>query len=302
MLDRADPQLRISIEDAREDHRAQRVAHPVVGGGTARAGELAEVHRELAAGDAAAWRADVQQQWEPQVLRGPPQAVVDRMTIRAVGQRRDGDEGADQPEPGAALELQRRLLDIVHVEHGDALEPIGKGLAEVGDPVVVDAADGREHGAVGDAVPEETLARLQARAPHAVHLVLLDHRLGIVGAEPDVFPRAEEIDLRRILEPLSGLHHGAQGAGLLTVDEPGVEFAARGRLQPRQTRGPLPEFWLDPGRVEVRRLDDVRIGRDELVRQHRNSPSRSGRKPVVRRAVVPQDLALALLGDRQSQK
>ena len=185
---------RIAVEDAREDHRRQRVAHPVVGGRAAGAGELVEVHRELAARESPARRADVQEQREPDVLGRPPEPVVDRVPIRPVGQRRDRDERADQPEPGAALELVRGLLDVVDVEHRDALEAVGKRLAEVGDPVVVAAADGREQLAIRDAVPEEALARLQARAPHAVHLVFLDHRLRLVRAVPDVLPHPQEVD------------------------------------------------------------------------------------------------------------
>src|SRR5207248_5860061 len=110
-------------------------------GGAARAGELAEVHREFAAGDAAARRADVQEERQAQILRRPPQALVDRVPIWAIGQRSDGNERADQAELRATLELVARLLDVVHVEHRDALEPVRERLAELCDPVVVDAAD-----------------------------------------------------------------------------------------------------------------------------------------------------------------
>src|SRR3989442_14428502 len=80
----------------------------------------------------------------------------------------------------AAFQLLTALLDVVHVEHGDALQTIRRGPTEVSDPVVVDATDGGEQPAVRDPVPEETLARLQERAPDAGHLVLFDHRLWIV--------------------------------------------------------------------------------------------------------------------------
>jgi hypothetical protein len=43
------------------------------------------------------------------------------VAIRLIGQRRDRDEGAHQPEFLAALELQAGLLDIVDIEHRDAL-------------------------------------------------------------------------------------------------------------------------------------------------------------------------------------
>src|SRR5438094_735803 len=83
----------------------------------------------------------------------------------------------------------------------------------------------------------------------AVHLVLLDHRLRFVGAEANVLPHPEKIDLRRVLEPLSGLHHGAERADLLSVDDPRVELTALGRFQPLQTRSAVLEPRLDSVRV-----------------------------------------------------
>src|SRR3989441_11515427 len=69
VLDGSDLQPRTPVEDAREDHRRQRIAYPVVGRGAARPRELAEVDRELAARNAAARRSDVQEQREPAILR-----------------------------------------------------------------------------------------------------------------------------------------------------------------------------------------------------------------------------------------
>src|SRR5207237_8742895 len=120
-------------------------------------------------------------------------------------------------------------------------ETIGERRAELRDPVVVDAADGGKQRAVRDAIPEESLARLQAGAPHPVHLVLFDHRVRIVRAEPDTVPRAEEVDLRRVLEALARLDHRAERPRLLPVDEPRVELAARGRFQTLHPRRAVPE-------------------------------------------------------------
>src|SRR2546427_4131581 len=141
------------------------------------------------------------------------------------------------------------VFHVVHVDHADALEAVGVRLADLRDPVVVDAADGGEQRAVRDAVPEEALARLQARAPDAVHLVLFDHRLRLVGTGPHVLPQAEEIDLGRVLEALSRLHHGAPRARLLAVDEPRVVLPARRRFQPLHPRRPLSGPLLDATRV-----------------------------------------------------
>ena len=84
------------------------------------------------------------------------------MPIGAVGQRIHRDEGAHQPELDTAFEFLARLVHVIHVQHGNALEPVRVRLAEIRDPVVVGTADVREQGTVGNAIPEEPLARLQA--------------------------------------------------------------------------------------------------------------------------------------------
>jgi hypothetical protein len=53
-----------------------------------------------------------------------------------------GDHGAAEAEAGGALKLPDALPDVVQVDHRDALEPVGIGAAELGDPVVVGAKDG----------------------------------------------------------------------------------------------------------------------------------------------------------------
>ncbi len=182
--------------------------------------------------------------------------------------RRNRDEGADQTHLDDALQFLRAGIGIVDIEHRDALQPRWIRLAEIGDPVVVAAADLRQEIAVRHAVPEQALARLQHRAPDPVLLVFADHRVGVVGALADVFPDAEKIDLRRVLETLPGLHHGAQGADLLAVEHPGVVFAPGRRLAPFHPRRAIAQLGSDAVGIHVGRLDDVRIGRDELVLRH----------------------------------
>src|SRR5271154_5885185 len=141
-------------------------------------------------------------------------------------------------------------------------------LAEIGDPIVVAAADFRKELGIRDAVPEQALTWLQHRAPDAILLVLDQHCIGVVSALADIFPKAEEIDLRGVLEALPGLHHRAQRADLHAVEHPGVEVAAGRSLAPFHARRAVTEFRGDPGCVHVRWLDDVRIRRDQLVRRH----------------------------------
>src|SRR5436305_11257783 len=120
------------------------------------------------------------------------------MTIGLVRQWRDRDEGPDEPEFLASLEFLAAHVDVIDIEHADALQTLGIGLAEIGDPIVVDAADLGQEFAVRNAVPEEALARLQARSPHTILFVLFDHGVRVVAALADILPDAEEIDLRRV--------------------------------------------------------------------------------------------------------
>ena len=214
----------------------------------------------------------MQQQRQPEILGGPPQAIIDRMAIGLVRQWRDRDEGPDEPQFLAALELLAALVDIVDIEHADALEALGIGLAEIGDPVVVDAADFGQQFAVRDAVPEETLAGLQARAPDPVFFIFADHRIGVVAALADILPDAEEVDLRGVFEALSGLHDGPEGSDLHAAEHPGVVFPASRGLAPLHLRRPVAEPRLDASGIHVGRLDDVRIRRDQLVLRHHTPP------------------------------
>src|SRR5947207_13058566 len=118
------------------------------------------------------------------------------MTIGLVRQWRDRDEGPDESEFLASLEFLAAHVDVIDIEHADALQALGIGFAEIGDPIVVDAADFGQQLAVRDAVPEEALARLQARAPYPVFFVFPDHRMRVVATLADVLPNAEKIDLR----------------------------------------------------------------------------------------------------------
>src|SRR5438105_8844054 len=171
------------------------------------------------------------------------------MTIGLVRQWRDRDEGPDEPEFLASLEFLAAHVDVIDIEHADALQALGIGLAEIGDPVVVDAADLGQQLAVRDAVPEEALARLQARTPDAVFFILTDHRVWVVAALADILPDAEEIDLRGVLEALPGLHDRPKGTDLHPVEHPGVIFPAGRGLPPLHLGCSVAEPGLDAPRI-----------------------------------------------------
>ena len=123
------------------------------------------------AGTPSRGRGDMQQERVLEILRRRPETVVDGAAIGLVRPRRDRNEGADQAHLDAALELFRGRIGVVDIEHGDALEPARMRLAEIGDPVVVDAAYLGQQLAVRNTVPKQALARLQHRAPDPVLLV-----------------------------------------------------------------------------------------------------------------------------------
>ena len=195
MLDRADFEAGKLVEHAGEQHRAERVADPVIGRRAAGSGQLGDVHGEFVGRNAVTRRADMEQQRVLQFLCRRPETVVNRAAVRLVRLWRDRDKGADKAEFGDPLQLLGGRIRIIDIEHRDALQPIGVRLAEIGDPIVVAAADFREQLAVRHAVPEESLARLQHRTPDAVLFVLDQHRVGLICAPANIFPDPEKIDL-----------------------------------------------------------------------------------------------------------
>ena len=273
VLDRADLQPREPVEHAGEQHRAERIAHPIIGGRPPRPGQFGHIHRELVGRNPAARRADMQQQRLLQILRHRPQRVIDRVAIRLVGQRRDRNERADEAHFGAAFELLGAGIGIVDIEHCDALKAARMRLAEIGDPVVVDPADLGQQRAVRNAVPEQPLTGLQHGAPDAVLLVFGQHRLGVVGALADILPKPEKIDLRGVFEALPCLHHRTEGADLHSVEHPGIVIPACGRFASFHARRAIAQLWLEAARVHVRRFDDVGIRRDQPVARHLTPPS-----------------------------
>src|SRR5437667_10579182 len=99
--------------------------------------------------------------------------------------------------------------------------------------------------------------------------------MGVVAALADVFPDAEEIDLRGVFEALPGLHPRPERPDLHAVEHPGVIFPAARGLAALHLRRPVAEPRLDAAGIHVGWLDDVRIRRDQLVLRHHRPPSLS---------------------------
>ena len=272
VLDRAHLQVRVAVEYPGEQHGTQRVAHPVIGRGAACPSEIIEVHGELTSRDAPPVRPDMQEQGDVQVLSRPPESLIDGVAIRPVRHGIHRDESPNESQVCTAFQLLAGIVHIVHIQHRDALQPLGIGCAEVGDPIVVDPADGREQLAIRYPVPEEPLAGLQARTPHPIEFVLLDHGVGVVGGLADVVPDAEEIDVRGIFKSLSGLDHRAEGPHLQPIDKPGIVLSSCRRFPLLHAWRPVSEFRLDATRVHIRWLDDMGIRRDQFVCCHDTFP------------------------------
>src|SRR5215472_3029331 len=197
------------------------------------------------------------------------------MAIWPVSEWVNGDERSRQAQVGAALHLLARLIDIVDVEHADPPQPSGSSAAEVRDPGVVRPTEGGQKLAVGQAIPEQALARLQARAPDTIHPQLLEHCMGVIGRLADVLPHAEEVDRSGILEAPTRLDHRAHGPDPRALEVPGVVLLSGPGTMPFHAGRASAELRLDPALVEVRRFDDVGIGRDDVVVAY-TVPSRRG--------------------------
>ena len=118
--------------------------------------------------------ADVQRERHVDVLRGRPEAVVVARTERCPRRRRHGDQRAGEPEVAAADQLAGGVVDVVDVDHRDALEAAVVLAAELGEPVVVGLHRRAHDFGVGHRVQHEALARIDHRTPHAVGLALVD--------------------------------------------------------------------------------------------------------------------------------
>src|SRR5262249_28130479 len=152
---------------------------------------------------------------------------------------------AGQSKLGTTLQLLTRVIDVVDVQHADPLEPPRSGPAEIRDPRVVRSTKRGEQLAVRDAIPEETLARLEARAPDTIHLELLQHRVRIVGRLPDVLPHAEKVDGPGILEAAPRLDHGADRPDAHAIQVPRVVLLPGPGAMTLHARSAAAEFRLD---------------------------------------------------------
>jgi hypothetical protein len=161
------------------------------------------------------------------------------------------------------------LLDVVHVDHGDALEPGPIRAAEVGEPAVVRAEDGRHERRVGHLEVEQPLRWIQHLAGRSVEPHVGEVLLGIVPSPMHVLEAPLSRDGLGRLEARAGVGDEPDaGEHLICLDHELV-----GAVDPLHPGRAVPEGRVDPGRPEIGRLEDVRVGREDHSghRRHRGT-------------------------------
>ncbi len=150
-------------------------------------------------------------------------------------------------------------LDVVQVDHGDALEPGGIGAAELGEPVVVGAEDGGHQRGVGHPEVEEALRGVEHLAGHAVEPHVAQVLRGIVPAAVHVLEAPLGRDGLGRLEPRAGVRDEADAR----EDLIGLDHDLVGAVDPLTIRGrPVAERGVDAasstGRAARRRASRTR--------------------------------------------
>ena len=208
-------------------------------------------------------RARVHAQRHAERLGGRPQRIAAGQIVGPALAWIGGDAAGHQPQLGATLQLGHGLVDVVDVQQRGALDRVGIGGGEILRHPVVDRSaasrhqvgvdrsldqahrDGREHH-----LPDHTVTR-QGRHP----------RLGIVGGPGGLFVRIVEAEGFLVFEAPPGLGGRPDRADRdVAVRNPAID-----PVIVNDARGAVAVPGIDPGDEQVRWLDHVRIGRDELL-------------------------------------
>ena len=239
-------------------------------------------------------------QAERQVERrgGGPERLVLGLVVAPVLERILGDHRAGQAEAGGALQLPDPVLDVVQVDHRDALEPGGIGAAELGEPVVVGAKDGGHQRRVRHPEVEEPLRGIEDFAGHPVERHVLEMLLGVVPAAVHVLEAPLGGDGLGRLEPRAGVRDEADpGEDLIRLDHDLV-----GAVDPLHPRRTIPERRIDAGLPQIGRFEHVGVGREDQG-QHRHllshliAGSTFGNRPIAVKVSAGSDpFLMAVLG------
>ena len=130
-----------------------------------------------------------------------------------------GDHRPGQAKAAGPLQLPDRIWDVVKVDHCDALNSGGIRAAEVGEPIVVRAKDGRHQGRVRYLEVKEPLRGIEDFAGDPIERHVLEMLLGVVPSAVHVFKAALGRDGLGGLEPRAGVRDKAgPGEDLIRLD------------------------------------------------------------------------------------
>ncbi len=198
-------------------------------------------------------RGRVQAYRQAERSRGRPERLVLGLIVAPVLQGIFGDHRAGEAEAGGAFQLADAVLDVVEVDHGDALQPGGIGAAELGQPVVVGAEDGGHQPAVRQPEVEQPLRGIEDLARHPVERHVLEMLPGIPPAAQDVFEASMGGDGLGRLEARAGVGDEADaGEDLIGLDHDLV--GAVDALDPGRA---IAERRVDAGLPQIGRFEDV---------------------------------------------
>ena len=172
-----------------------------------------------------------------------PEGFIYRRVVPAVLLRVDRDHAADESQLVATLQLGHRNLRVIHVDHGDSGEALWRGLAELGQPIVVGLENGGQKLAIRHLEQLKAKGGIENAHINTVLVHVLDLLFGDVTARPDVFKHIATGQLLRRFKPSSGLGSTKPepGGNFHTVAVPPFPVVLH-----LSTRGPVPELFINP--------------------------------------------------------
>src|SRR5438874_710823 len=262
-LDADDAELRVALEDAAQHQRP----HDVLA--AADDGEK-RVHARPAYRGAVARREDVEGERQPEVDRRLPEVVV-RRRIVVLDARVAGHHHAAEPHRRDRPDVLDALRGRAHRGLSDAEQAVRVRRAIRAEPAVVGVAAGLLVIEVAVVADGHADGRIDDLGRDAVALLVGHPRLGIPTAAVEILEaRAHEADLLRRLA--RGGDDAERDRHLEPLDHEDVAHP----LDVLDVRRAVAELRVDVVDERVRRLGDVRVGRDDRM-AHPARPPRSTR-------------------------
>ena len=251
-----DLQVREAVEDATEEqvgdgHGVGEVAHHLVG--------HPRPLPRVAQGEGPL-EPPVDREGDAHALGRVPQRIVVRLVVAAI--RKDGHLGRHDPVLfDVALQLGHRHGDVLLLggQHRRADEPAAVVGAELGHPVVPRADARQPQLRVLEVVQAQAHAGVQDAGVDTVGPHVVQVRLGVPAAARHLTEGEAAGSVALIGEDGRGVQ--SERMGLLALDLPPFASVGHGN----DARRPLPQSRRHSLVKSVRRLDDVTVGRDDVV-------------------------------------